>query len=129
MMQFLRSSLHRGGRQLAAALLLTILLSSCSRPGAVPPNPPSAFDEGLVHWKQGEFDAAIASLTLAIERDPKDAAAVLARGEVYYDQNNLELAIADFTRVLRSTRTALKPSAGGDAPFRRRVRWKRPWPT
>ncbi len=59
------------------------------------------FQLGLAEWGKGDFDAAIVSLTKAIQRRPGDANLLVTRGLVYYDENDLDKAVADFTSVLQ----------------------------
>jgi tetratricopeptide (TPR) repeat protein len=70
--------------------------------GAGPPERPGAddFQLGLAQWEKGEFDAAVASLTRALEKHPGDANLLVTRGLIYYEQNDLDKAAADFTSVL-----------------------------
>jgi tetratricopeptide (TPR) repeat protein len=56
--------------------------------------------QGLAHYKQGEFEKAIADYTKAIELDPAYAVAYNNRGIVYHDQGELDKAIADVTKLI-----------------------------
>ena len=70
---------------------------------------------GLAQWEKGDFDAAVASLNRAIQNRPGDANLLLTRGLVYYDENDLEKAIADFSSVLardKGNTRALSARAG-----------------
>ena len=60
----------------------------------------SDFAEGVAKWANGDPDGAVASLTKAIQENPRDADRLLARGLLYYDKRDLAKAIADFTGVL-----------------------------
>ena len=48
----------------------------------------------------GENELAIADYTMAIELDPKDAAAYNNRGNAYYSNGELDLAITDYTQAI-----------------------------
>ena len=55
---------------------------------------------GYAYFNKGEYDAAIADYTKAIELDPKDAIAYNNRGYAYLDKGEYDAAIADYTKAI-----------------------------
>ena len=89
----------------AVVIAATAFLAIAAGNARVEADPPAAaggndYQQGLAEWEKGDFDAAIASLNRAIQNRPGDANLLLTRGLVYYDENDLDRAIADFSSVL-----------------------------
>ena len=57
-------------------------------------------DAGKVHLDNGEYDAAIADFTLAIQTDPTYERAWYDRGLAYYDTGDYQDAITDESKAL-----------------------------
>jgi tetratricopeptide (TPR) repeat protein/serine/threonine protein kinase len=55
---------------------------------------------GNYHYNQGKLDQALADFNLAIQLDPKYAAAYYNRGNVYSKQGKLDQALADFNKAI-----------------------------
>ena len=55
---------------------------------------------GIEEYKRGDLDAALADLTQAVERDPKDAEARLNRGFVRQAKGNLDGASEDYNHAI-----------------------------
>ena len=58
---------------------------------------------GLAHYKQGEYDLAIADNNDALRISPNYAPAYNGRGLAYYRKGEIEKTIADMERVLQYT--------------------------
>ncbi|PSB02341.1 tetratricopeptide repeat protein [Merismopedia glauca] len=58
------------------------------------------FQQGLDYWKQGKNDLALAEFNQAIQLDPTNELAYLARATVYVSQKQWKLALADFDRAI-----------------------------
>ena len=52
--------------------------------------------------KEGDLDLALTAFSQAIDRDPKNAIALLERGMIYFQRGNNTLAMNDFTTIIRS---------------------------
>ena len=59
------------------------------------------FDRGLLLYRQGDLDAAIREMTLAIRLNPTNAEAYLRRGTTYHSRQEYDAAIADFTEAIK----------------------------
>jgi tetratricopeptide (TPR) repeat protein len=57
-------------------------------------------NRGFAHYKNSNFDQAIADYTRVIELNPKHAYAYLERGRVYYNKGNFDQAITDETKAI-----------------------------
>jgi tetratricopeptide (TPR) repeat protein len=69
--------------------------------------------QGKGHFDKGEFEAAIADYTKAIEMKPDDAKAYFNRGAAYSAKGDMDLAIANYTKAIE-----MKPD-DADAYFNR----------
>jgi tetratricopeptide (TPR) repeat protein len=56
--------------------------------------------QGLTHFDDGDFEAAIADLTKAIELSPNSAEFHFSRGFVYHEAGELEQALANYDRAI-----------------------------
>lgn len=71
--------------------------------GCGPTAPSTPLERGELLMKQTQYGEAIVALTEAINQDPRDAAAYLARGRAYQcrdDAGDVDAAIADFTSAI-----------------------------
>ena len=58
------------------------------------------FQRGIAHGELGNYDAAIADYTKAIEISPNLSQAYNNRGNAYDDLKNYDAAISDFTKAI-----------------------------
>ena len=58
-------------------------------------------DQGLVHYKNKDFDSAISCYTEALKIDPDNVAAHNSRASLYTKKREFDLAIEDYTSVIR----------------------------
>jgi tetratricopeptide (TPR) repeat protein len=58
-----------------------------------------AYATGVEHLYSGNFEAAIASFTEAIELNPDEPITYLDRGDTYYSTGNIDAVIADYNRA------------------------------
>jgi len=80
-------------------LALTVLLASCATAGSEAGM--ESLNRGLEQMENGEYEAAIASFTDTIRRDPTFAGAFNSRGTAYMYMGNFERAISDFNEAIR----------------------------
>jgi tetratricopeptide (TPR) repeat protein len=59
------------------------------------------FNRGLEKYKGGDFDAAIADYTEAIQVNPNVAEVYVARGNAFYDRGDKQAALQDYNQALR----------------------------
>ena len=64
--------------------------------------------KGVEYGRQGNYDAAIAELTRAIELKPKSSMAYWNRGIAYYYKKNLDQAISDYTKAIKLDRNSIE---------------------
>ena len=69
---------------------------------------PVAYENGYAHYQLGEFDSALRHYSIALQHDPKFAAAAYDRGEILLLKGDEDGAAADFLRVVK-----LKPNHWG----------------
>jgi tetratricopeptide (TPR) repeat protein len=62
-------------------------------------------DHGIVAYRNGDFDAAIADFDQAIQLDPKFSAAYIDRGIVFYRLRKFDRAFADIAHAKRIEKT------------------------
>ena len=55
---------------------------------------------GIMHFKRGDFEAAIADFNKALRLDPNYSDAFLGRGDVRYARGDLDGAIADYDKAI-----------------------------
>jgi tetratricopeptide (TPR) repeat protein len=61
-----------------------------------------AYEDGLKHCQQGDYQEGIDAFTKAIEYDPKDYEAYINRGSAYDMLNQYDKALADYSVVISS---------------------------
>lgn len=79
------------------AAVLAVFLPSCSNVV----EPVDSYAEGMVAFHNGDLTAAIRHFTTALEKDHKNADALLVRGTAFRKLGEFDKAIADYTEVLR----------------------------
>ena len=102
------------GRSLNSAIVITlpqdgtykVLTKSYSGQGGdysitVRPATPyeQAYSQGVNEYQEGNLRQAIAAMSEAIELDPNQPIAYLDRGDLYYEQDNLEAMIQDYQKA------------------------------
>jgi tetratricopeptide (TPR) repeat protein len=73
-------------------------------------------EHGIVAYRNGDLDAAIADFDQAIQLDPKFSAAYIDRGIVFYRLRKFDQAFADIARAKRIDKTSHGKSASPSAP-------------
>jgi len=68
-------------------------------------------EQGIVAYRNGDLDTAIADFDQAIQLDPKFSAAYIDRGIVFYRLRKFDRAFADLARAKRIEKTAAGKSA------------------
>jgi tetratricopeptide (TPR) repeat protein len=67
---------------------------------AEPTDATGYLNRGAEHYKQGNYDKAIADFDKAIALDPNDVAAYINRGSAYVRKGQMEKAIADYDQAI-----------------------------
>jgi tetratricopeptide (TPR) repeat protein len=92
--------IRQGGRgvlvALVALLLTTGLLAGCRSGEAV-----GAYNQGIKHFRAGNYQHAVVEYSRAILSDPEFVLAYNNRGAAYTEREQFDKAIEDFTTVLR----------------------------
>ena len=71
------------------------------------------------YFELDEFDKAMSDLTAAIELNPNDAEAFIARGMTYAEQDDLDKAIGDYSSAIKiDPENAVALSKAGRRPMR-----------
>jgi len=90
--------------KIARVLLLVALGSVFVLSSAFAEKAEDLIAKGVEYGRQGNYDAAIAELTRAIELKPKSSMAYWNRGIAYYYKKNLDQAISDYTKAIKLDR-------------------------
>jgi tetratricopeptide (TPR) repeat protein len=84
-------------------------------------------DHGIVAYRNGDLDGAIADFDQAIQLDPKFSAAYIDRGIVFYRLRKFDRAFADISRARRLERANRgTPGSGANSPATNSVVAKKP---
>lgn len=83
---------------IGSVFLLASALCACGQDAASQAK--NFFENGQTRVKQGEYEAAIADFSKAIELDPKNPLAFAARGNARVNTGAVDEAIADFTQAI-----------------------------
>lgn len=81
-----------------AALILALLFLSAGNICAETVQ--EAFDQGVEYFNNGMYDAAILTLTIAIQTDPRYPEPYNERGAAYYAKGSMDEALADFNKAI-----------------------------
>ncbi len=104
-------------------LCLVVILTACSQANAPAedvsvktPTWQEQYDLGVRYLSEGNYEEAIIAFTVAIEIDPKQAAAYIGRGDAYIGsgetENNLAAAQADYEKVIELNETIAEAYLG-----------------
>ena len=86
-------------------------------------------EHGIVAYRNGDFDGAIADFDQAIQLDPKFSGAYIDRGIVFYRLRKFDRAFADIARAKRIDKSSNdKTSNGKPAPAANQSNSKKPRP-
>ena len=85
-------------------------------------------EHGIVAYRNGDLDAAIADFDQAIQLDPKFSAAYIDRGIVFYRLRKFDRAFADIARAKRIEKTASGKSTAPSASSTEKSTTKKPRP-
>jgi tetratricopeptide (TPR) repeat protein len=80
---------------------LPLLTAATTKPGT-PPDPVMLYYKGLAEFRTGKKEVAEQSFNAAVKADPKNAAALFYLGQIAYDSNRLDAAIANLNRATLS---------------------------
>jgi tetratricopeptide (TPR) repeat protein len=86
-------------KRLLPCFVLSALLGGCGL--TQPTDPLDLYLRGTLEAEKGQLPTALASLTQAIEKNPKMGLAYVARGDVYKQQGNYEKAATDFEQAVK----------------------------
>lgn len=84
------------------SLSVSLLAASLLSAQTPPPAEKTELQKGMEQAVKGNLDAAIASWTEWLKKNPKDASTYFNRGLAHYRKGNLDAAIADYTSAIEN---------------------------
>lgn len=85
---------------------INVKIAAVTKPAAPQPAPAPVLDHAFYRRRadenagKGEYELAVSDYTKALELNPKDAAAHLARGRAYASKKSYDLAMLDFNKTI-----------------------------